>query len=281
MTTQSGSRHLVIRWAALKGSASIIVFLAVAVLVQVLVVSYAIDLGVVDTTAVTVNWPFTFTISPLFLLVPIAVIITLLFTWIYLTKKLSVRLTMPIGRTEVSGGRRAEMKQPAAKTDRPSKGQSEKPKPSVSGVRGIWQRIYFSRATIKSALTVFLAFLSLVFIVSLLAYPADIYQTMTASYQNHSSLYNFVVSVANSLKGFGQTVAPLGWIATAINNGLAAASPSIRSVGLALGSLTAPLANLDAAGKYLALQNAATWTSVLLILFYGRFARRSYRYKKK
>jgi len=270
-----------IRWATLKGSATIIVFLAVAVFTQVVVVSYAIDLGVKDTGALTVNWPVTFTISPLFHLIPIAVIIALLFTWIYLTKKLSVRPPLSIGKTEASGGRRAEVKQPTSKTGQLPKGPSEKPKLGMSGVRGIWQRIYFTRATIKSALTVFLAFLGLVFIVSMLTYPAAIYQTLTGSYQDHSSLHGFVVSVANSLKGFAQAVAPIGWIATAINNGLVAISPGIRSVGLALGSLTAPLANLDAAGKYLAFQNAATWISVLLILFYGQFMRKSYRYKKK
>lgn len=279
LTIQSGSRHLMIRWAKLRGSAAIILFLAVAVFIQVIVVSYAVNLGIKDTGVLTVNWPVTFTLSPLFHLVPIAVIVSNLFTWIYLTKKLSVRPTLSIGKTEASTGKRAELRQPVSK-----KGQlpfSEKPKPSVLGVRGIWQRLYFARATIKSALTVFLAFLGVVFIVSMLTYPASIYQTLTESYQNHSSLYDFVVSVANSLKGFAQAAAPIGWIATAINNGLAVISPGIRSVGLALGGLTAPLANLDAAGKYLAFQNAATWISVLLILFCGQFSRKSYRYKKK
>jgi len=270
-----------IRWAKLRGSASIILFLAVAVFIQVIVVSYAVNLGVRDTGVLTANWPVTFTLSPLFHLVPIAVIVSNLFTWIYLTKKLSVRPTLSTGKPEASVGKRAESRQPVSKKSQLPRGLSEKPKPSASGVRGIWQRIYSARATIKSALTVFLAFLGVVFIVSMLTYPASIYQTLTESYQNHSSLYNFVVSVANSLKGFAQAAVPVGWIATAINNGLAAISPGIRSVGLALGGLTAPLANLDAAGKYLAFQNAATWISVLLILFYGQFSRKGYRYKKK
>ncbi len=62
-------------------------------LAEFLVVVYAMDLGVKDVGVLTINWPVTITISPLFHLVPIAVIITLLFTWIYFTKKLSVKTT--------------------------------------------------------------------------------------------------------------------------------------------------------------------------------------------
>jgi hypothetical protein len=261
-----------------------IVFLAVAVLAEFFVVLYAMDLGVKDVGALTISGPVTITISPLFHLVPIAVIITLLFTWIYLTKKLSVRPVQPIGRSEASGRRRAEIKQPMSKTSQPMKSSVEKTKPGPAGARGfsyIWQRIYSARATIKSALTVLLAFVILVLIVSLLAYPGLIYQTITSSYQSHSSSYNFVVSVANSLRGFAQAASPIGSIATTINNGLIAIAPGIRDVGNAFGSLIAPLANLDPAGKYLAFQNASAWISVLLILFYGQYTRKNYRYRKK
>jgi hypothetical protein len=267
----------------LKGAITIIVFLAVAVLAEFLIVVYAMDLGVKDAGLLTISWPMTITISPLFHLVPIAIIITLLFTWIYLTKKLSIRPLQPMGRAEVSG-RRAEMKQPTSKTSQPTKRSVEETKTSLASLRGfsyLRQKIYFARVPIKSALTVFLVFLVLALIVSLLAYPGLIYQTITGSYQNHSSTYSFVVSVANSFRGFAQTASPIGWIATTINNGLVAVAPSIRSIGLAFGGLIAPLANLDPAGKYLAFQNAAAWISVLLILFYGQYARKSYRYKKK
>ena len=260
----------------MKGSISIIVFVAVAVLAEFLVVLYAMDLGVKDVGELTTNWPFKITISPLFQLVPIAVIIALSFTWIYLTKKLSVRPVQPIGRTE--------LRQPASKKSQTAKSSVEKAKPSppnAKGVSRIWQKIYSARATIKSALIIFLAFAILVLIVSQLAYPGAIYQAISSSYQSHSSFYNFVVSVANSLRGFARAVGPIGSIATAINNGLVAIAPGVRAVGMAFGSLVAPLANLDPAGKYLAFQNVAVWISVLLALLYGQFARRSYRYRKK
>lgn len=260
----------------MKGSISIIVFVAVAVLAEFLVVLYAMDLGVKDVGELTTNWPLTITISPLFHLVPIAVIITLSFTWIYLTKKLSVRPVLPIGR--------AELRQTPSKKIQPAKSSVEKAKPSppnAKGVSRIWQKVYSARATIKSALIILLAFAILVLIISQLAYPGAIYQTLTSSYQSHSPLYNFVVSVADSLRGFANAVSPIGWIGTAINNGLVAIAPGVRAVGTAFGSSIAPLANLDPAGKYLAFQNAAAWISVLLVLLYGQYARRSYRYRKK
>lgn len=260
----------------MKGSISIVVFLAVAVLAEFLVVLYAMDLGVKDIGELTTSWPVRIAISPLFNLVPIAVIITLLFIWIYLTKKLSVRPVQPIGR--------AAMRQPTSKKSQPAKASAEKTVPSQPNVRGlsyVWQKIYSARATIKSALIIFLAFAVLVLIVSQLAYPGAIYQALTSSYQSHSLLYNFVVSVGNSLSGFAHAVSPIGWIATAIHNGLVALSPGVGVVGTAFGSLIAPFANLDPAGKYLVFQNAAAWISVLLVLTYGQYGRRSYRYRKK
>ena len=275
LTSQPTPRRLFIRWVTLKGLIAIVVFLALAVLAEYLIVLYAMDLGVKDVGVLKINWPLTITISPLFHLVPTAIIITLLFTWIYFTKKLSVKPLQTIGKTQFPSGRRTQMRQPAPKANQTPKISLAKTKPSL------WEKIYSARTTVKSALAVFVVFMLLVLIVSLLAFPALIYQTIKSAYQNNSSLYNFVVSVGNALRGFAEAVSPIGWVATAINNGLLAIAPGVGSVGLALGSLIAPLANLDPAGRYLVFQNAAAWISVLLVLFYGQYARKSYRYRKK
>jgi len=267
---------MVIHWNTLKGSLSIVVFVVVAALAEFLVVLYAMSLGVKDVGELKTSGPVTIIISPLFELVPIAVVITLSFSWIYLTKKLSVRPVQPIGR--------AAMRQPPSKKSQLAKGSVEKTAPnpaSAKGASSIWQMIYSARATIKSALIVFLVFAALVLVISLLAFPGAIYQALTSSYQSHSPLYKFVVSVGNSLSGFARTVSPIGSIAAAIHNGLVATSPGVRTVGTAFGSLIAPLANLDAAGKYLFFQNLAAWISVFSVLLYGQYSRRSYRYRKK
>jgi hypothetical protein len=176
------------------------------------------------------------------------------------------------------------MKQPTSKASQTAKSPPDKTQPGRAGVRGLSylrEKIYSSRATIKSALIVFLGFLAILLIVSLLTYPALIYHSIMSSYQNKSPLYGFVVATSNALRGFAKTVSPIGWIATAINNGLLAIAPGFRTIGLGLGSLIAPLANLDPAGKYLVFQNAAAWISVLFVLFYGYYGRKSYRYRKK
>lgn len=270
-------------WATLKGSAATIIFLVLTILIQVFVVVYAMDLGVTDNGLLTANWPVTFSISPLFELVPIAVILTLLFTWLYVRKKLPAKAAQSPGRTEGQGPRRAELKKPAPKTGQSSKGSPEKAKsaPVEKKEISLWKRLHFANPAIRSALVILLVFLAFVLLVTVLAYPSLIYQTLTGSYQNHSSFYNFVVSVSNSINGFLKAASPIGSFVSAINGGLVAASPAIRSIGLALGSLTAPLANLDGPGKYLAFQNVATWMTVLLALFYGLSPRRRYRYRRK
>jgi hypothetical protein len=261
-----------------------IVFLGVAIFAEYLVVLYAMGLGVNDSGVLRISWPFTVAVSPLFQLVPAAVIITLLFTWVYFTNKLSARPLQTIAKPWASSSRRAEMKQPTSKASQASKGSPDKTKPVGAEVKGPshpWEKIQYSGAIIRSALTIFLGFLALLLIVSLLAYPGLIYQSIMSTYQSKSPLYGFVVTTLNALRDFARAVTPIGWVATAINNGLLAIAPSFRTIGLGLGSLIAPLANLDSAGKYLLFQNAAAWISVLFVLFYGHYAPKSYRYRKK
>lgn len=269
----------------MKGLAAIILFLVLAVLAEYLVVLYAMNRGASDPTLLKIEWPVTITISPLFHLVPIAVIITLVFSWTYLTRKLAVKpQEMRKGKVVTSSRRGMESMKFASKTSRAVRrffGRIKSGLLRVKGVSYVWQKIHFARVTIKSALTVLLTFLVLVLIVSLLTYPQLIYKTVASAYQNNPSLLTFVLSVDNSTKAFAEAVPPIGWICTAVNNVLLAISPAIRDSGQSFGGLIGPLASLDNDGKYLVFQNAAAWISVLLILFYGEYLRKGYRYKKK
>ena len=269
----------------MKGVAAIILFLVLAVLAEYLVVLYALNQGATDPALLKIEWPVMIAISPLFHLVPVAVIITLAFSWTYLTRKLAVKpQEMRKGKVVTSARRGMESRKLASKTSRAvSKffGRIKSGLLRVKAVSYLWQKIHFARVTIKSALTVLLTFLILVLIVSLLTYPQLIYRTVASAYQNNPSLLNFVLSVDNSTKAFAEAVPPIGWITTAINNALLAISPAIRDSGQSFGGLIRPLASLDNDGKYLVFQNAAAWISVLLILFYGEYMRKGYRYKKK
>ena len=273
LASGTSSTRAVIHWNTLRGSISVIVFLILVIIAEVLVVLYAMALGVTDTGAWTTDWPVKITISPMFDLVPIAVIITLLCTWIYLTKQLSFRPVPQVGKPEVKQPYRRG--QPTKREIEKTKSSPESPRSSIS----TWQRIS-SMATIKSAVIVLIAFTVLILIISQLVYPGAIYQAITSSYQSHSALYGFVTSVGKGLAGFTRAVG-LGGVAAAINNALVSVAPGIRAIGSAFGSSIESLSSLDAAGKYLAVQNVAAWISVLLVLLYAYHSRRISRFKKK
>jgi hypothetical protein len=275
LSVQQPPKRLLIRWTTLKGLAAIILFLIIATLIEYVVVLYAINLGVKDTTPLQwsaqfpgTDWILTIAISPLFHLVPIAVIITLLFSWTYLTRHVAVK------PHELRKGKAGSV----AKGVKESKlkkffGKIKSGLLRIKGVAYLWQRIHFARATTKGALTVLLTFATFILIVSFLAYPRLIYQTISNAYQSNPSLLNFV-------KGTAEAFAPIGGIFSGINNALLSATPGFTDFALGLGTIIKPLADLDNVGKYLFLQNIAAWISALTALFYGEYVRKTFRYRK-
>jgi hypothetical protein len=253
---------VVIRWKTWKGSAAIILFLILAILVEYVVVLYAMSLGVQEAPEERI---FGF-ISPLFHLIPLAVIVTLAFTWTYLTKHAAVR-----PREALRGKPGRATKQ--GKESQTILGRMKSGLLRVKGISFVWRKIHFARATVKSAFMVFLVFLTLVLVASLLAYPQLIYRTILTAYQTNPSLLNFV-------KGTGQALSSIGGVFSGINNAVVSAAPGLGDLGLSVGAVIAPLANLNNTGKYLVLQNLAAWVSSLAVLFYGMYAGRSYQYRK-
>jgi hypothetical protein len=280
LSTPEPPKRLLIRWATLKGLAAIVLFLVIAVLVEYIIVLYAVSLGVEEKPENFLQWSFQFpgtawmiriAISPLLHLVPIAVVIVLVSSWAYLTKYVAVRpREAQKGKVEVYAKRGRE---PRLKEVKKLFGKVKSGLLKVRGLAYLWQKIHFARATIKSALTVLLVFSALILLVSLLAYPQLIYQTILNAYTNNSSLLNFV-------KGTSQALAPIGGIFSAINNALLSVAPGFRGFALSLGTIIGPLADLDNAGKYLVFQNVAAWVSALAALLYGERLRRGYRYRR-
>jgi len=230
----------------------VIIFLIIAVLLELVVVVYAMSLGVKDQSVVQysfrfpgTDWKATIGISLLFQLVPIMVVIALVSSWIYLTERSAVRRREP-----------------------PKTGPSAK----RSEIKDIMTRLKSEllEAPIKSAIFVFFMFMTFAFIVSLLVYPHLIFHTIANAYTNNPSLLSFI-------KGSGRIFAPLAWF---VNGAVPAIGPGFRYFAAGLGNLLAPLADLDNPGKYLVLQNAAAWISALIALTYGEFSRRGYRHRK-
>jgi len=262
----------------LKGIAAVLLFLVITALVEYLIVLYAISLGVKDETQLQwsfkfpgTEWTLAMAVSPLFHLVPIAAMISLIFSWTCLTKHAAVK---PIETQKWKAGAASKRGQEQRlKTVRKFVGRIRSGLLKVKGIAYVWQKIHFARATIKSALTVMLVFLAFIILVSILTYPQLIYQTITSAYKGNPSLLNFV-------KGTAQFFAPVGGIFSAINDALRAAAPGFRDFVLTLGLVTKPLAELDNAAKYLVFQNVAAWVSALIALFYGEYRRKGYWYRK-
>jgi len=264
LTTQPTEKRMLIRWATGKGLIAITLFTLLAFLIECLIILYVMTLGATDPSLITLTWPTIMTISPLFHMIPAAVIVILVATWTYLNKRLATRT---LGQKTPKPQKHPKAP-PTAKTEQKLK-------------QTLVQRIRQAKIPIKTTFIITLVFLLFTLTAIVLAYPQLIYNTIASGYQNNPSLIDFVSSVNDAIKGFNQATGPLGGIATAINNEIRLLSPGIRTAGTALGNVLIPLATIDPAGKYLAIQNIAAWITVLAALFYARYSHRPFRYRRK
>lgn len=272
----------------LKELGTTVLFLITAAVVEYLIILFAMSLGLQDTS--TVQWsfqlpgtssPLTLTISPLFHLVPICVIATLAFSWTYLTKRVGIRRQeIRRGKVETFSRQKSEKRGIVSRIRRAGTNFSKRIRSSFSGLNRFSQRIRLGRPTVRSASMVILFFCVFTLLFVLLAYPKLIYHGMSSLYRSNPGLLNFVSSLNNWVKGAGEALGPIGGIGRSINDGLIAASPGVRDLGIGLGEIIKPIASLDDAGKFLAFQNAAAWISATVALIYGERVAKGYRYKK-
>ena len=258
-------------------------FIITAVIIEFFIVIYAISLGVKEENPLT-SWPVT--ISPIFHLIPISAIIALTLSWICLTKYLALKTPKSFEekfRHFEKGKRHVKDKRGfTSKISRAVKGSLGEVKSALLRFRAVayvWNKMSFAKATIKSALIIFFVFSALILLFSLIVNPQLIRQTFLNLYRDPSA-FNFVRSTSDAAKGFAETLAPIGWVCTAINNAIIAAAPGFRAVAAVLGSMIKPLAELPPAGKYLIFQNFAVWVSAFMVLFYGMYVKKGYRYRR-
>lgn len=289
------SRRLILRWATLKGLTAIILFFMLTILIEYAIVAYAISLGVEDENPLKgsfkfpgTDWTITIVVSPLFHIVPLAVIITLVFCWICMTKYAVMQPPKlmegkPKAKQQKKGQTRKTEKRFTSRIGAAIKkffGRVKSGLLRIKGVSYIWSKVSFARATIKSALITILVFSALILLISVIAFPGLIYGAFSNLYRGNPSLFEFVKSVNNALKGFVEALGPIGWLCSAINNAIISAAPAFRGFVSALGGLVKPLVDLPPVGKYLVLQNVSAWVSALTVFSYGFFTRKGYRFKK-
>jgi hypothetical protein len=268
MSAQNPPNRVSLRQMALGEWGALLLFLVAAVLIEILVVLYAISLGVKDETPL--QWKFTIpgtglktliTVSPLLHLVPIAVVLTLVTSWTYLKRQMTVR---------PSGAQRAR----SSNVSRRAKGQKKTLQNRIKSVfsrskpaGGLGKETRFRRMSLRSALIVFIVFSALLFLISLLAFPRLIYQSVASIYKNDPSLADFAKGAAASIGG----------VFSSINNALLGAAPGFRDFVLTFGLPISSLATLSNVGRYLVFQNGAAWASTVIVVLYARYSRRSSR----
>jgi len=283
-------RRLIVRWTAPKGFAALMLFFALSVVFEVLLVLSFQMLGLMDrniwmATFVVpyANWLFTVSISPLFHLLPLSVIVVLLSSWTYLTKYTAFipqrveqarRASAPFRRAPESR-RFTSVRRAFKRLNRRFQRLGRTLKSGFQRIRGvsyISQRLFFARAAVQSATTVLFVFLSVVFLLVLIAYPDLIHSWTLNVYKGNPALRNLVLDVAQWFQGVGTAVPPLGGLGSAINNALVGTGPGFRRALVGAGSsLTRAIVGLDVVGKYVLSQNLAAWTAAIVALAYGAF----------
>jgi len=288
---ETRGKRLIFRWTAPKGFGALLLFFLLALVLEFLLVYSFHSFGLTDKNAWTgtfqipaTNWSFSVSVSPLFHLLPIAVIVVLVSSWAYLTKYTAFvpsraevsRRTFPSTRREIEKRRFNWLRRFSKRISR----RLQKIWRSVSagfqrihGVSYVTRRLHFARAAVRSAVTVLGVFLSMSLLLYIVVYPDLISHGVVDLYKGNPSFLWFVTSTVDLARGVGQAFSPIGGLGTAINNALLGTAPgfhkSLAGVGAAL---TGSIVGLDVASKYVLIQNVTAWVSALISLIYGSYA---------
>jgi hypothetical protein len=253
------------RWTAPKGLLTIGLFLALAFISEFFMVSFFAGSGLTETSA------YPLPVSPLFHLLPLAVILVLVSSWIYLTKHIAMRPHI-ISPAKVSKIRRRHPRgRKSRKSTRNVMGAIKKFFNQISSVflrsRGgsfVQQRLSFGRVAFESAITVLTIFLLSIILLSVLVYPNLFTDFAVGFYSKTSPLQDFMQPLADALVSIASS---LDSIAPGFRNafeGLVTSRPHSLTGG-------------DLLWRYVFCQNAAAWVSAIAALAYVRYGGRTYR----
>lgn len=280
MSLEKHWKRLLFKWTARKGLTATLLFLALALFTEYLVVHLFISFGLTDTFLFTDSL-FTLPISPLFHLLPLGVTVVLVSSWMYLTKHIAV---VPQKKSPTKPKRqRLRTRKVRFKSIRRFFKRISKKFGWISRPIESFYQLHFAKATVKSTATIIGIFLVSILTLHTVGSPSFIYEIVTGFYKTNPSFHGFVLKTFEITQGIGQTLAPLGWLGSAINNALLAMAPSFRSALEGFGaSTTGPMVTLDLVWKYAICQNIAAWASALTALTYGQYTSHPYRrYKRR
>jgi hypothetical protein len=291
-------KRLIIRWTAPKGFAAILLFLAVALLLEFLIVYFFRSAGLTDEYTWTgtlqlpyVNQSLTLTLSLMFHLLPLSVVVVLLSSWTFLTKYVAFipSKTQPTKKTTAKKQRPParrrfkSIRNLAKRINRRIQRIGSSLKEAflrIPGVSRLSRRLFFARAAVRSALIILSVFVSFAFLAYTMAYPWWIHDAVVGFYCANPSLSTFVIGTNQKLQSLGESLTPIGSVAKALNDALLTAAPSFRRNLQNLGSFFEPASKLSITEKYLLVQNLAAWICAFIALAYGKYFG-SRRYKRR
>ncbi|MGQ9565025.1 MAG: hypothetical protein ACUVT5_00570 [Candidatus Bathyarchaeales archaeon] len=286
-SAQISWKQRISKWTTPKGLASIIVFLILVFLLEYLIVYSSISFGLEDNNPL--SWQvlsFTITISPLFHILPLSVMLVLVSSWMHLTKhvaftprKLEPIKPRPLPPKRIEKLRFKTLRRHYRNIRKKIGGIGRKVKEVLLGNR---LADLLRHAVIKSAWTIILSFVALIVLIYLIVYPQIIPTAANWLLGGGSSDFQgFVLGTINVANAIGQALSPIGWIAANIINGLAASAPGFRNAMIGFTTpFVKPLVGLSLVGKYVLVQNVAAWTAALTALYYGQIAHRPVRRSK-
>ena len=275
-----GWRRRVPRWTALRGLSVVAILLTLAL--EYLIVLFFMGFGLVEEHPIVIHMAVTISISPLFHLIPLAVCVVLISSWIHLTDQLA---TLPyrrgVSRKPPSRRRRGKAQRVGlfGLFDRAQRGLEavfrglgQLPH-RLPGASWIVQRLSPVRFAVQSLLILFTLFPASMLLVYGLAHPTLLYDAVVNFYRGNPSFHSFVLGAISSI----QSLPIIGWMIHAVNGVLLPIAPGFRASLEGLGMAVSPLTRLDLTSKYLLCQNLAAWISALTSLLCGRYAARARR----
>ena len=177
MASKRKRNRLTFSWTAPKGLLAIVMFLALAFISEFFMVSFFAFSGLTEVCAYKF---FTVTVSPLFHLLPLAVILVLVSSWIYLTKNMVLRpyRISPAKVSESRRRRRPRGRKTRSKSTRSVIGAIKKFFNQISSVflrsRGgsfVQRRLSFERVAFESTVSILTIFLLSIILLSVFSVP--------------------------------------------------------------------------------------------------------------
>jgi hypothetical protein len=269
MASQAQEDSSTFRWTTPKGLSIIGLFLALALISEYFIVSFFSGSGLTEASA------YPLPVSPLFHLLPLAMILVLVSSWIYLTKNVAIR-PHRISPAKVP---KAHRRHPRRRKTRVTFTQSvmASVKKFFSKIAAVFsrsrnvsspqRRLSFARTALESTVTILTIFLLSIILLSVLVYPRLFTDFAVRFYSTTSPLQDFMESLANAL--------------IPIASGLNSIAPSFSNAFRGLvASSSQPLTQGDLLLRYVFCQNAAAWISAISALAYVRYTTKTYRRNK-